>query len=178
MRAFLAIDLIEDAVDALVRLQAMLPIGRPVPRDNLHLTLAFLGDQPEARLEALHYELEALQAPRFFVRVRGLGCFGGRSPKIVFADVAADPPLLDLQRQVQRTARRVGITLQRERYRPHVTLARLRPEPGAGTRMQRFLSDHSDFALPDMTVEAFALYRSTLRPGGARHEDLARYALR
>ena len=46
MRAFLALDLPQETRDALIRVQADLPVGRPVPCENLHLTLAFLDEQP------------------------------------------------------------------------------------------------------------------------------------
>ncbi|MFC3117545.1 2'-5' RNA ligase family protein [Jhaorihella thermophila] len=73
MRAFLAIGLPDAAVRDIRRLQARLPVGRAVPRDNLHLTLAFLDDQPEEALEALDAELQALRAPGFDLRLSGLG---------------------------------------------------------------------------------------------------------
>jgi len=64
MRAFLALDIPENTVAALTRLQTAIPFGRPVPEDNLHLTLAFLDDAPEAELEDLHELLTGLRAHR------------------------------------------------------------------------------------------------------------------
>jgi 2'-5' RNA ligase len=45
MRVFVAIDLPDEVRRELETLQNALPVGRPVPAENLHLTLSFLGDQ-------------------------------------------------------------------------------------------------------------------------------------
>ena len=63
MRAFLALDIPDDVAAALIRLQSGIPFGRPVPEENLHLTLAFFEDAPDHGLEALHEMLSALRMP-------------------------------------------------------------------------------------------------------------------
>ena len=179
MRAFLALALPQAPARAIARLQAQLPAGRAVPREKLHLTLAFLDDQPEERLEALHGELLGLHAPGFDIRLSGLGLFGGRLPKVLHVAAAPEPELLALHERVVAAARRAGIRPDRARYRPHVTIARF----GRGlkradaARLGRFLEAHGSFALPPFPVRAFALFRSILHPEGALHEELAAYPL-
>ncbi len=179
MRAFLAIDVPDDAVQGIRRLQSQLPVGRAVPRDNLHLTLAFLGEQPEETLEALDADLQTLRAPAFDIRLSGLDVFGGRAPKVLF--VAADPvpELLDLQREIMAVARRVGIQPERTRYRPHVTIARFGRglDRGGAARLGRFIEAHGTFSLAPFRVRSFSLFRSILRQEGAVHEELATYPL-
>ena len=60
MRCFLGLALPDPVLDLLERLQEDIPVGRLVPCENLHITLSFLEDQPEARLEALHQEEASL----------------------------------------------------------------------------------------------------------------------
>lgn len=177
MRAFVGIAVADELADAIGRLQAMLPVGRQVPQENLHLTLAFLDDQPEERLEELHYRLEAIRAAPFELGFAGLGTFGGDLPRVVFADVAPSAALADLQRRVVSAARQAGIAPEARRFHPHVTLARLRPGAGVAARIAGFLADHGGAQLPSCPVTAFTLYRSDLHPGGARYEELARYDL-
>lgn len=179
MRAFIAIGLPEEATAALVRLQSMVPAGRPVAEENLHLTLAFLGDQGETALEALHYELEGIRVQPFALRFSGLGAFGGDRPRLLFADVAPEPALADLHRRVTGALHRAGIVVQRARFHPHVTLTRFGTgaAPEAAARLRRFLSEHGDAPLPSLSVTEFGLYESTLHPSGVRYEQLARYAL-
>ncbi|MDF1718324.1 MAG: RNA 2',3'-cyclic phosphodiesterase [Antarcticimicrobium sp.] len=180
MRAFVAIDLPEAVTAALARMQSMLPAGRPVAEENLHLTLAFLGDQEETALEALHYELEGIRVQPFALRFSGLGAFGGDRPRILFADVGTEPALIDLHRRVAGALHRAGIVVQHARFHPHVTLARFGTgaAPKTAARLRRFLSDHGDTALPGFAVAGFGLFESVLHPSGARYELLARYALR
>ncbi|MGD9861662.1 MAG: RNA 2',3'-cyclic phosphodiesterase [Pseudodonghicola sp.] len=186
MRAFLAIELPGDVVAALLRLQAGLPVGRPVAEENLHLTLAFLGDQPEAALEALHYELEAIRAAPFRLGFSGLGAFGGDRPRVLFADLRPSAELTALHGQVMRALRRAEVAVPRERYHPHVTLARFGGgrDRGAGPaqaqRLRDFIARYGDISaprFPDFDVTGFGLYRSTLHPQGAQYDLLAHYAL-
>lgn len=179
MRAFLAIDLPDEVCAALTRLQAGLTAGRPVAEENLHLTLAFLGDQEEVALEGLHYELDTIRAAPFALRFSGLGAFGGDHPRILFADVAPDPALTDLHRRVTGALHRAGITAPRERFHPHVTLARFGngAAPEVAVRLRQFLTDYGDAPLPGFGVTSFGLYESTRHPSGVRYELLAHYEL-
>lgn len=179
MRAFVGLPLPDDALHALERLQEGIPVGRIVPGENLHLTLAFLDDQPEAALQALHEALSQIRVPPLALDIRGLDLFGGRSPRILFAAVCPDPILSRLRDQVRRAAERAEIDLSRERFRPHITLARFgrdMPEYQA-RRLGGFLQAHGDFSLTDVLVDRMALYRSTLTPDGARYDLLADYPL-
>jgi len=177
MRAFLAVELPDNVRDALVAFQSRLPVGRPVAAENLHLTLSFLDDQPEERLEELHYELEGLTVRPFDVAFDGWSWFGGARPRLIHAALAANPDLTDLHAAVTRAARRVGIRLERRKYVPHVTLARLGAQaPGdARARLDRLMAELPDPFLPGFTVTGVALYQSNLLPQGARYEVLARY---
>ncbi|TDK43870.1 RNA 2',3'-cyclic phosphodiesterase [Antarcticimicrobium luteum] len=179
MRAFIAIDLPEEVTAPLVRLQAGLPAGRPVAEENLHLTLAFLGDQEEVVLEGLHYELEGIKAPPFELCFSGLGTFGGNRPRILFADVAPESALTDLHRRVTGALRRAGMVPPRERFHPHVTLGRFGNGAAAdvAARLRGFLAEHGDTPLPGFAVTGFGLYESTRHPSGVRYELLARYDL-
>ncbi|SFT55092.1 RNA 2',3'-cyclic phosphodiesterase [Sedimentitalea nanhaiensis] len=177
MRAFVALELPDEVIDALLRVQSRLPVGRPVVRDNLHLTLAFLDDQRDNTLEDFHDELSGLRWPQFGVVLTGLGAFGGDRPRQVFLDVAENPALTGLHNRTVAAARRAGIVLQRRRYHPHVTLARLRPGADSAGRLQAFFAAEAGVVLPRFEARSFALFRSDLRPGGAVHDVLARYEL-
>jgi 2'-5' RNA ligase len=178
MRAFVALDLPMPAVAALERVQAALPAGRPVPSENLHLTLAFLGEVAEATLEEVHFALEALRLPGFEIVLAGLGMFGG-PPASVHAVAEPAPGLVRLHAAVRRAVEGAGLALPRERFRPHVTIARLSRAPGPDTRarLEAFVAADAGFVLPPFAVTGFGLWRSTLTSGGAIHEALAVYRL-
>lgn len=179
MRAFVAIDLPEPVKDALMDVQEALPAGRLAEPDQMHLTLAFLGERPDAEVEAAHQTLETVASPPFELRLAGLGTFGARAPSVLWAGVRDPAPLQALRSRVLAALHGAGLPLERRRFRPHVTLARFPPgEALDAARLARFLQAFEAFPSPPFEVRDFALWRSTLRRAGAIHDELARYPLR
>ena len=177
MRAFLALDIPDDVAAALIRLQSGIPFGRPVPEENLHLTLAFFEDAPDHGLEALHEMLSALRMPSVEIRFTGLDSFTEAERGLIFADVVRSNALQALHDRIASLCRQAGLDLPRRRFRPHVTLMRANRRPdGAGRdRLAASLGARAD--LPGFTARAVTLYRSSLGPRGAIHEPLAAYPL-
>ncbi len=176
-RTFIAIDPGEITFGGLARLQSSLLVGRAMAVETFHLTLAFLGDQGDDALEAVHEALSAVRATPFSLAISGLGTFGGNQPHTLWAGAAVEPGLLALQKSVVSAVRRAGVDLPSRRFVPHVTLARFRGQEGAAPDLARFIAANATVRLPPEPVTGFALYASTLRPGGARHEVLAQYPL-
>ena len=81
MRAFVGLSCPDPWIAALIRAQGILRQGRRVDADDLHLTLAFLDDQPEDRLEALHDTLEAKPLPTATLRPMAFAALGSAQPR-------------------------------------------------------------------------------------------------
>lgn len=177
MRVFVAIPVPEKIGAALERLQDDLPAGRTADPETFHITLAFLGEEPAERVEAAHEALSGLAAAPFTLRLDGLGSFGGREMQVLFAAVAPSGPLDALHRKVRSLLHGAGIMPDRQRFRPHVTLARFRPGEGGDPALARFLARHAGFGSAPFTVREVVLYRLHLTKGGAVHEPLADYPL-
>lgn len=177
MRAFLAIDMPHDIADALARVQAGLPFGRPVAEDNLHLTLAFFADAPEAALADLDDLMGGLRAAAIDIRFTGIDSFTEGQHGLIFAAVARSAALQALHDRIASLCRQAGLDLPRRRFRPHVTLTRTnrRPDGAARDRLAASLGARSD--MPEFVARAITLYRSTLGPRGAIHDPLASYPL-
>lgn len=113
----------------LARFRGGLPGARWVEGTDYHVTLRFLGDIDADVAEDV---LEALAGMRardpVTVQLEGLGAFGGDRPRALFAAVAPDPGLMDLQAEQERLVRRAGVAPETRRFTPHVTLARLKRE--------------------------------------------------
>lgn len=162
---------------ALLDVQAALEVGRPVDPETWHLTLAFLGDQPEAVLEHLHERLSDLTFEPFDMRIRGIDIFGGRTPSVLFAGVERSDPLVALRRKLRAAVRAAGIELPRERFRPHVTLARFRKRLTV-LEMQRIagvLEAWGDIDAGSLPVRHVTLFRSQLGAAGPVYAPLAEY---
>ncbi|TCL00398.1 2'-5' RNA ligase [Shimia isoporae] len=177
MRAFVAIDLSGSEADGFLDLQERLAVGRSVPAGNLHLTLAFLDEQPESALEALHEELEEVRHPAFELRFRGVDLFGGVRSRALAVLAEQEPALLDLQQAIKRCLHRVGISSATRRYRPHVTLARFKDGGQNPERLQAAISRGGTSEIGPLLVTHFSLFQSTLTSAGAIHEVLCDYPL-
>ena len=177
MRAFLALPLPEPTIDALVRAQGSVPVGRAVPEDNLHLTLAFLGQCDAAVLETLHDLLCATRMPRPLIQFGGLGTFAEMERGLVFVAVAASDELTGLHAKVAQCARSAGAELPRRRFRPHVTLTRANRQPKGSARDQLATAIAHRVEVPGFTADRICLYQSHLASNGARHEVIADYPL-
>jgi len=179
MRIFVALDLPEPVLDELEVMQADLSVGREVPRENLHLTLCFLGDQSDDAAEAAHLALSRIRGDVLDLQLSGIGTFGKRTPHVIYAALAKNPLLSDLQRRVTSALRGTGVDFPRQRFRPHVTLARL---PAAlplidAQRLEAFIASHVGYRGEVFRVTEFGLYRSVLTRRTAIHERLAGYSL-
>lgn len=179
MRVFLAIDLPDDIRTELVRLQEHLPVGRPVPPDNLHLTLSFLGEQSAATCEDAHAALSDLRAKPFDLCLAGLGSFGKKTPHVIWADVERCEELIELERKITQKLGSIGLQFQKRRFRPHVTIARLPNSLSTSglAQVQNFLASRARFQRSCFDVRRFHFYRSTLTPERSFHEILATYDL-
>lgn len=177
IRAFAAIALPEAVRFDLGLLAQGLPLPRPVPPENLHLTLAFLGEVPGSVLADVDVALGAVRAAAFPLTLAGVDLFGGAKARMVYAGVAAAPALLHLQSKVETAVRGAGIAVPARRYMPHVTLARLPERLDNRERLERAVAMRGGYAGPTFMVEAFHLYRSHLRRGGSVYEELASYPL-
>lgn len=177
IRAFVGLPVPQAIADQLTIIQHQLQLHRPVPAQNFHVTLAFLGQQREDVLEELHIALEERPLPAPSLRLNGLGVFGGDKPRQIYAAIAPDPTLSALEKRVRSAARGAGITLEARKFVPHVTLGRFQlNEASADTlaaAIARIGAVHSAPWVPDCAV----LYRSTLRADGADYDPLAEYPL-
>lgn len=179
LRAFVGLAMPDEVSDLLAVAQTGLPAGRPVPAENLHLTLAFLGEQPEPVVEDIHHALDRVAGPPLSLEIEGVGLFGGGKPRSLHARIRPDAALARLRASVQTAARDAGVSLPREKFVPHVTLARFsRPPQGEDLlALESWVGRRMDLRSPPFEVGVFVLYRSWLSASGAIYEPLATYSL-
>ena len=163
MRLFIAIDLSKPMKDALVNAQNEMydggVRGNYTSEENLHLTLAFIGETPDAEpaLEAL----STVSFTPFELALEGVGSFGD----LWWAGMRPSPPLDALARRVRRALAEGGVPFDRKRFSPHVTLIR------------RARGDMPGIGIGEaaMTVEAFSLMRSDRGRNGMIYTELGRF---
>ncbi|VFN06250.1 MAG: 2'-5' RNA ligase [Candidatus Kentron sp. G] len=140
--------------------------GRPVPAENLHVTLLFLGSVDAARQGCLEKAAGGIDAPPFELRFDHLGSFP--RARIIWSGVSETPPaLLSLAAELGRGAAGCGLEPEGRPFTPHLTLARKAGKPVRDV-------PHAPVAWP---VEGFCLAESLTLPTGARYRVLKRWPL-
>jgi RNA 2',3'-cyclic 3'-phosphodiesterase len=181
IRAFVAVlpgDAVREAVTAVV--DRLRPLGRSVawvPAANLHVTLQFLGNQPEERLaaatEALH-AAAAVSAP-IEVTLHGIGAFPGlERPRILWVGLALGAlEVRALQERVAVALAREGFPREDRAWHPHLTIGRVYDErrwrQEAGPALRQALAQAATTGFGTARVAEVALMQSDLSPHGARY---------
>jgi len=167
-RLFVAIDPPLEVRDQLSSLCCGLPDARWTPVDQFHLTLCFIGEVDGATFLDIREALAQLQCPAFELRFKGVGFFPPRGlPKVVWAGVEGNEPLMRLQRKITTRLLQLGLELENRKYSPHITLARLRQTPAS--KVGKYLTQNNLFASSSFTASQYVLYSSVLGRKGAAH---------
>ena len=175
-RLFVAVDLPEEQREHLDDLCAELPEARWTPFDQLHLTLAFIGEVDGNKALDAGEALGDVVVPPFELVLRGVGHFPPRGePRIVWAGFAPSEPLAALQRGVVRTLKAAGCEIEKRKFHPHVTLGRL--HGAIPTRVAAWLTERGAFSSGPFPVSEFLLYQSVLGHAGATHHVVQEYPL-
>jgi 2'-5' RNA ligase len=187
-RLFTALDLpgaIRDGIATWQARECADPALRAVPPEALHVTLCFLGYQPERRIEEIAGVVEGIEPRPVEMRLEAepRGLKGGRPS--LFAISAPSEAAEAVQGELSdKLAAARFYEPEKRPFWPHVTVARVRSEPrpsGSGGRRRRGrprIVENAPRTLPEALLGPFgavrvALYRSRLQPSGARYERLA-----
>ncbi len=176
IRLFVGLALPDALCETLAALHAPIPGARWVPRENLHLTLHFIGEVDTHTAADIDIALGHVDATAFTLQVADIGQFASRGRvRALWAGVARNPALERLQARVEGACRRLGHGGDGRRFLPHVSLARCPDLPEM--RVAPFFAAHRGFAAAPVEIESFALFSSTLGSGGPLYRVEARYAL-
>ncbi len=175
MRLFTALALPDEVARALLLIQAGVPGARWSRREQLHLTLRFIGEVDGAEALVIDDALASIAAPGFTLELKGTGSFGGKKPRDLWTGAAPSAPLLHLNRKIESALQRIGREPEARKFTPHVTLARLKHSPSGA--VADYLTDHALFASPPFAVTAFCLYSSKLTSDGSIYRVEKEYPL-
>ncbi|HJQ59490.1 MAG TPA: RNA 2',3'-cyclic phosphodiesterase [Vineibacter sp.] len=177
-RLFVALPLPDDVADDLAALQEGIPDASWVPAENMHLTLAFIGEVNGGAQRDITEALATIDGPVFDLEVAGVDHFvEGRTPKVLYAAVVVTEALQRLQEKVTSVLRGEGVRLDRRKFRPHVTLARFGRRAEMGHHIAQFVASNNLRRFGPFEVDCFRLYSSLKRPGGPVYTVEAEYPL-
>jgi 2'-5' RNA ligase len=140
--------------------------GRPTAPNQIHLTLAFLGDQPAPQVETLRRLAGGLRVRAFTLALDALGGFP-RTGITWLGTSVSQPDLEALHFELAAALRKAGFAVDERPHAPHLTLARR-----SAATIERRLPQPLFWA-----VTSFFLVASELGRGGPTYRTLAEWPL-
>jgi 2'-5' RNA ligase len=165
VRLFVALGIPGNVAQSIMLVQGGVPGAHWQAREQLHLTLRFIGEVDGRDAAMLEDALAGIVAPAFTLQLHGVGQFGNNQPHALWAGTRRNEALEHLQRKVDAAIRRVGQAQDAHKFIPHVTLARMRnPETG---KVMEWLAHNALYTSAEFQVGAFRLYSSRLTSDGS-----------
>ncbi len=185
MRTFIAIEIPDDIKREMAKAQEQLrrsgaDVGWTRP-GGIHLTLKFLGEVPETRIDEILASLGKAveEKDSFRLEVGGIGVFPeSRSPRVVWIGLSGEiDRLAVLQASVEEALTEIGFEREERGFTPHLTLGRIK-HIRSRDGWQDALNRIKDIRLPAFDVTAVSLMKSELKPSGAVYTELAKIGLK
>jgi 2'-5' RNA ligase len=181
VRLFVALDL-SDAVRSEIAkfcetLRAEFPSARWVRSEGIHVTVKFIGEVGDDRVEKIGNALSAVvsNAP-VEMNFRGTGFFPNeRRPRVFWIGMAATPSLAEIAAQVETQMEPLGIARESREFKPHLTLARIEDSRGID-KLQEALRRRGPTDFGAVRTNEMYLYRSELGRGGAKYTRVKTFA--
>jgi 2'-5' RNA ligase len=182
IRLFIALHFPQHIKDSLEALIADLkPRARGikwVEPKNIHLTLKFIGEVPENKIEPIVMALSTVLDGRkkFESRVAGCGGFPNlRRPRVLWVGLAGAEPAAAMAREINDKLVPIGIETEKRGLSPHLTLGRIKTL-GDFSELAAYM-ENLNFDAGMIILNRVALVRSTLTPGGPIYENLKLFEL-
>jgi 2'-5' RNA ligase len=194
MRLFIALD-IDDAIRTRISrflegVSGFAPEARWARPKSLHVTLKFIGEQPESAIEPIKQALSDIHGRASEIQFRGYGFFPTpKSARVFWIGLEVGPQLTALVALIDDKLATMGIPKESRAYSPHLTLARGAGGSGSPRRNKTDAPNRSFHRLQEklatmpvpefgtMTAREFFLYQSQLSPKGSKYTKLARFDL-
>ena len=178
IRSFVSID-IDDAqilskIDSIT--SSLKSLGgdlRPVERENIHLTLKFLGNIGFARLDEIRNAMRGVNFQPFPIEIMGAGAFPSlKKLNIVWVGIGEGwTRVQQVFEQTEKLLYRVGFSHETRPFSPHITIARVKTGRKRD-EIAAFLEHMRDESLGAFTVEHVRLKQSILSASGPAYSTL------
>lgn len=174
-KLFFGLEIPEAIKPELLHVQEPVDGARWQNEQQLHLTLAFLGQVEEHRVALACDLARKVTATPTAVDVQGVGCFGSPDyPNILWAGVTPEQTLVELHQNLAAHLASSGFKVKNHPFKPHITLSRFGARSGSVAAVLK-AHENTDFGI--MPVNDFVLFESTPGPEGSVYTVLERFVL-
>jgi len=180
MRLFVALDIpaqVRRALgDFIDRLRPQARSGTWVRPESIHITLKFIGNYDEAKLDAVRSALSVIRSEQpAEMHFCGLGFFPHeRRPRVLWCGVEASPNVATLASHIDSRLESLRVPRETRAFVPHLTLARF-DHPSGLEKLVTTTESLSSTEFGTATEREFHLYESVLKRSGAEYTRLATF---
>lgn len=180
MRLFVALEIPstvrQNLAALLAELRAITREPRWVRPENLHVTLKFLGEVAEEKVNSVRSALRQIRSEQAVtLKFCGVGFFPNeKHPRVFWAGMEASANLKPLATGIESAMEKQGIPREKREFSPHLTLARFE-----GARLPEALRNaiaaNAQREFGSLHTNEFHLIHSKLKPSGAEYTTLERF---
>ena len=173
MRVFISLNIPKEIKNEIKKIQNKLPEfnGKITEENNLHLTLKFLGEIEDKKVEIVKEKLKSIKISKFETEAVSLGIFSEDFIRIVWIHLTKCE---ELQKEIDKSISELGFARE-DRFMGHLTIARVK----SVENKTKFLDDIKKIKIPKIKfrVDKFQLKSSILTPKGPVYNILGEYKL-
>jgi RNA 2',3'-cyclic 3'-phosphodiesterase len=147
---------------------------------NIHVTIIFLGDTPEIRVNEIGVMLKNICSGfgEFELAIRGSGVFKSpKDPRILWAGIELSEKMNKLHEIISEKLQETGTKIERRSFNPHLTLGRVRKINDL-SKLRVLLDEFKHEEIQRVKVSEIILYESILRPEGPLYRPVGKYYLK
>lgn len=175
MRLFIAIDLPEDVKQRIEEIKSSLKAIKgikPVKKENLHLTMKFLGEVDDNKVKKIVDALKQVEFKPFTLFLGRLGFFPNEKRiRVLWVDAVPPEPLLELKKGIDKALPQFK---DNHPFQSHLTFARIKCLASVDDKKKLLeLINNTKVEKKEFLVDKFKLYKSTLLPEGPVYEVFA-----
>ncbi|MDO8623564.1 MAG: RNA 2',3'-cyclic phosphodiesterase [archaeon] len=179
MRTFIAIELPEDIKSEIFhsfeKLEESGLVGKFVEKNNIHLTLRFIGEVSEEKIEEIKKKLSEIKFKKFKAKIGNIGFFPDENYiRVIWIELVAKE-IIELQEIIEEKCREIGIPRDNKGFASHITIARVEKIKNKSLFTEKLKTLHvkkSDFIVKD-----FSLIKSELKRSGSIYKNLMKFPL-
>ena len=183
MRTFIAADFPPDILTKAGKITADLKQQMPggaikwVSTEKMHLTIKFIGEIQQNKIDRVKVLMSNIlnDQPSFKIGIQNLGTYPHiNNPRVIWLGIAQGAPLIEIHEKLDLALTELKIRSDRQKYSPHLTLARVRRDTDRDTvkEIGHILSHFKVDSLGTITISEITLYKSKLTPQGPEYTPL------
>lgn len=150
--------------------------------DNIHLTVVFMGNISTEDVPAIREGIKkgCLGFDPFDISLKGLGVFPDtRRPRVLWLGLEGEiERMSSFKKDLQERLKTFGIKEEKRSFKPHLTLGRFRKPNRGDPILEGIISRYKDLESPVCPLEELVMFKSELKPEGAKYTRLESWTLK